>query len=79
MWFLPSRGRPESLVRFFDAFVETGATTPGVVRVDHDDPRFNEYLYSLNMPSNWCLMAGDRQSMSEMYNDFFNDYRGAPW
>lgn len=57
LWMLPSKGRPDSLARFFNHYKETGATTAGAVLLDKADHALHEKAYSeLDLPWNWLLI-----------------------
>ena len=58
MWILPSRGRPESLKRFFKAWDETEASTCGVICLDESDPFLDQYI-RIKIPDNWKMLIED--------------------
>lgn len=58
MWILPSRGRPASVERFFDAWRKTGASTKGVLVLDDDDaPLYKGVI----LPPTWDVVIYPRQ------------------
>lgn len=64
MWLLPSRRRPASLARFFDAYRATSGSTPGIVLVDRADYAENQAQYeAIVFPLGWHIVqtAGERQ------------------
>ena len=66
VWLLPSRNRPESLRRFFDAYKKTKATMPVLILCDQTD------AYALHpLPENFqsLIVSGDcfADAMSEGY------------
>jgi hypothetical protein len=56
---LPSRGRPESMQRFIDAYRATKARATMFVWVDDDDPRIEDYR-RLDYPPHWQVNYGPR-------------------
>ena len=50
LWLLPTRKRPENLIRFFKAAAATGMSTPGLVVIDADDP--TDYR-AIELPKGW--------------------------
>lgn len=69
MWILPSRGRPHNVDRFLKAYVETGATTPVLLRLDDDDLGYNVSHKS------WIVEVGPRVPLSCVYNSIYQRYR----
>lgn len=51
VWLLPTRGRPDKLRQFFEAYNATGATTPGMALIDSPDMR--SYLDITDLPKGW--------------------------
>jgi hypothetical protein len=78
MWILPSRGRPESVKRFFIACAATGYTSPGILYIDNDDPCRDEYL-KLELPHNWDVIVQERVSLGELSNNVFRTHTNAEW
>ena len=76
MWFLPSRSRAGNVKRFFEAYRRTGAVSPGVLRIDADDA--GDYL-GIELPVGWSLHIGQRMTLGEMTNEFFQLNPLAPW
>lgn len=77
MWLLPTRGRPQSMPRFFKAWKDTEASTPGIVCLDEDDAVKYE---GLEVPDNWRIMIKPRfSSLGENTNAYFWQYRQEPW
>ena len=74
MWILPSRGRPQNIARFIDAYEKTGASTPVWMRFDDDDPQ-----QKYDIPHNWVIETGPRKPLSEIYNDFFLSHKNLMW
>lgn len=72
MWILPSRGRPHNVERFLRAYIETGATTPVLLRLDDDDCGYNV------IHDNWIVEVGPRLPLSGIYNDIYHRHR-CPW
>lgn len=69
MWILPSRGRPPNVERFLRAYIETGATTPVLLRIDDDDGGYNV------RHENWIVEVGPRLPLSCIYNSIYRRYR----
>jgi hypothetical protein len=63
-FYLPSRNRPKSLERFFQAYRDTGATCPGWVVLNADDWEKNRTAYeALMLPTGWsCSLANQEPS-----------------
>lgn len=77
MWILPSRGRPASIARFFKAWRETEANTPGVLWLDEDDPSNYDVT---ELPYNWQAIRGRRrESLGLTQNALFCRFYEAPW
>lgn len=77
MWLLPTRGRPKSMPRFFEAWAKTEASTPGIVCLDEDDaPQYD----GLQVPANWRISVKPRfSSLGANTNAYFEANRTAPW
>lgn len=73
MWILPSRGRPQNVIRLIEAFNRTGATTPVWLRLDDDDPQ--PELHG----GNWIVNIGPRLLLSEIYAEAYRKYPDLPW
>jgi len=57
MFLLPSRGRPDKLKRFIDAWHATGATAIVVLLLDDDDvPKYA----AIEMPKSWITITAPR-------------------
>ena len=69
MWILPSRGRPHNVERLLKAYIDTGATTPVVLRIDDDDCGYNV------SNETWIVEVGQRLPLSEIYNSIYQRYR----
>jgi hypothetical protein len=66
MWLLPSKGRPANLKRFFEAYANTGGTTPGIVIIDQADAELHAEAYGelaalLPLGWSWAVTAGVSQ------------------
>jgi hypothetical protein len=73
MWILPSRGRPQNVIRLIEAFNRTGATTPVWLRLDDDDPQPEFH------GGNWIINTGPRLPLSEIYAEAYRKYPDLPW
>jgi len=61
-FYLPSRNRPKSLERFFQAYRNTGAICPGWVVLNADDWEKNRAAYeALSLPEGWSFSLADRE------------------
>tara|TARA_R110000868_G_scaffold340880_1_gene601735 strand:+ start:12377 stop:14476 length:2100 start_codon:yes stop_codon:yes gene_type:complete len=78
MWILPSRGRPASLKRFFNAYHTTGANSCGVVCLDNDDTTLDEYL-KIELPTHWWLDIAAPIGLGVRCNAAFNKHPEEPW
>lgn len=80
MWFLPTRSRPNSLQRFFDHYVITKATSPGVVWLDDDDINLTLYK-SIQLPANWKMVVAPNYNKGTGYitNLFFEMFPNEPF
>lgn len=78
MWVLPSRSRPHRLAEFFAAYWATGATTPGLVRLDADDPMLGAYA-GIALPPGWATSIGARLPLSALYNEAYQASRIRPF
>lgn len=77
MWFLPSRGRPENVKRFFQAYEEMESSTPGVLWLDEDDA--NNYS-DVEIPDGWDKLVMPRYGGTGiMTNKFYELYPCEPW
>ena len=66
-FYLPSRNRPKSLERFFQAYRDTGAVCPGWVVLNADDWEANRAAYeAIALPNGWgfTLAHGELPSMA---------------
>jgi hypothetical protein len=79
MWFMPSRGRPSNVARFFQRYAETGADSPGRVLLDDDDPQLSLYQALVATPPNWDLVVAPRIGLGPMENRAFNEHPNEPW
>ena len=74
MWIIPSRGRPHNIRRLVAACIETGMSTPALLRLDDDDPYLDDYL---RIEINWEVVVSKRIPLSEVYNEVYN--RNLDW
>lgn len=78
MWIMPSRERPHNVARFFAAYHNTLATTPGVVCIRDNDPTRWRYE-NIALPPGWTLVAYPPMSMGDRTNRVFDDNPGKDW
>lgn len=82
MIFLPTRGRPENLARFFTHCMKTDVTSRIVVRTDTDDPNYPAYDAIMKA---WAERldvihhAGMPFGFVGKCNDLFFKYPDEPW
>ena len=76
MWILPSRSRPNNLLRLIDAWERTGASTPVELCLDLDDSCLPQYD-AMQIPSGWHLSMGWHGPLSRLYNDAYGRHLGA--
>lgn len=88
MWILPTRGRPQNLIRFFERFAETGARSPGIVCVDNDDPQLERYKALARpdtardlapVPRNWKFVFAPRIGLGPTINRAFEERPDLAW
>lgn len=78
MWVLPTRSRPDSCLRFINAWKDTSASTPVYVRLDLDDPEI-ESLKKLPWPTEFNIFIAPRRGLSPSMNEVFEFYPDEPW
>ena len=78
MWILPSRSRPQNLIRFFEHWKTTGANTPGVVVLDRDDPELDGYR-KVVIPSAWSLILIEPIGLGPTFNQVFESWPNNSW
>lgn len=80
LWLLPSRRRPKSLAKVFEAYTATNTTTRGLVIVDQADWRDNEDAYrALKMPNRWDWYLSEGETMGEKVREawpLYENYAG---
>lgn len=77
MWILPSRARPANVKRFFAAWRDTEASTPGVLWLDEDD---KSHYYLRDLPHNWQAIRGPRAPcLADTQNALFRRFHDALW
>jgi len=80
MWLLPSRGRPGNLARFFNAYRQTGGSTPGMVIVDTDDYLAHRPAYSeLALPMGWLLKITSGVTQGEKIAEVWHQVKDCAW
>lgn len=73
MIVIPSRGRPDSLARFF---THSQPTERGVVLLDDDDVQQYQYIV---LPKGWSIMTGPRAGYVAWMNRAFERFPNEPW
>lgn len=66
MILLPSRGRPQKLARFFEAYAHTGAVEPGIVMIEQRDV---ESYSGVQLPDGWRRVVVPESLISKKFND----------
>ncbi len=81
MMIIPSRGRPHLIKRFIEAYVNTKAMCPVIVRIDNDDPQLAEYfkVFKELLPETWKVECGERMKCPQAFAWLFEAYPDAPW
>lgn len=77
-WILPTRSRPQNIVRLIDAWTRTSASTPVELCVDFDDPCLEQYE-NMELPSSWRLVMAPRGPLSMIYNDAYQRNQADSW
>lgn len=78
MWSLPTRGRPQSLQRFVNAYKATNATSKVFVRLDDDDSFLEDYK-KIELPDTFILAVGKRQGLKAAMEEMFHTYPNENW
>jgi hypothetical protein len=80
---VPSRGRPENIVRLYDALHKTNADVELVVGVDADDPRIDDYYEIVNNRNFTLVVSPERRRFGATLNSlalrFADDYKYLAW
>lgn len=66
MILLPSRGRPQKLARFIDAYVVTQSTDPGILMTEKRD---RDLYAPIKLPDNWKHVEINPSLVGKKYND----------
>ena len=56
---LPTRARPQNLLRFIRHYHKTNSTLPIYLVIDDDDPHLEEYM-QLSIPTHWYVNVQPR-------------------
>ena len=78
IFILPTRSRPNNLLRLIDAWNKTGASTPVDLCVDLDDPLLGQYE-NMVVPWNWRIVVGQRGPLSDIYNNAYRRHPNSNW
>jgi hypothetical protein len=78
MWLLASRGRPQSLKRFIDAYNKTKASSPIYVRLDTCDLTLEEYK-KLNFPKTFNVVIDKRARLGACMKEIFEKFPNEPY
>jgi hypothetical protein len=80
LWLLPSRRRPASLARFFDAYRATSGSTPGMVLVDTADYADNCALYdALELPPGWFVHYTHGATQGDKIAEVWDEVKDCAW
>lgn len=71
---LPSLDRPHLVKRFFECYLETKASIPGIVIVDRTDPQLKAYQ-ELEYPKEWHLVLTDGITMGDKFRETWDQYK----
>ncbi len=80
---VPSRGRPQNIVRLYEALAKTDSDVELIVGVDADDPKIDEY-YEINKNRNFTLVVSpERRKFGSTLNYlslmFADEYEYLAW
>jgi len=78
MILIPSMGRPHLLKRFFESYMETKATLPGLVMVDENDKSLEDYR-EMVYPEGWSLVETKAISMGDKVREVWPTLKKADW
>lgn len=80
MWLLPSRARPASLARFFDAYRRTGGSTPGMVIIDCADLEAQRAAYdALELPPGWFIRPTGGAKQGDKIREVWGEVEDCAW
>ncbi len=82
MWLLPSKGRPENLRRFFEAYRATDGSTPGMVLVGRADFAEHRLAYDElidNPPLGWWLKVTEDESQGDKIREVWDEVKDCAW
>jgi len=71
MIILPTRGRPDSIRRFMEAYAKTGATAPVLLVTDHDDTSYDALALHPNFKRK---VMPPHNGIGECFNAVFAEY-----
>lgn len=78
MWVLATRSRPANCERLIQAWQDTNASTPVLVRLDSCDPELKQ-VQNLPWPKNFEICVGPRLGLSRSINEVFEKYPNQSW
>lgn len=78
MWSLPTRGRPDNLQRFINAYQETKGSSKIYIRLDNDDPKLDDYK-KIKFPKTFEVVIGPREGLKAAMEEMFKKYPNEPW
>lgn len=80
---VPSRGRPQNIVRLYEALAKTESDVELVVGVDADDPKIDEYYEIVNNRNFTLVVSPERRKFGPTLNAlslrFANEYEYLAW
>lgn len=80
---VPSRGRPENIVRLYNALYETDADVDLIVGIDADDPRVDDYYNILSNRNFIMVTSPERRKFGPTLNAlalrFADEYKYLAW
>lgn len=71
---LPSLNRPHLAKNFFEFYHQAESKVPGLLIVDHNDPRKAEYI-TLELPKNWRLVLTDAVTMGDKVRSVWDEIK----
>ena len=78
MWSLPTRGRPDNLQRFINAYQDTKGSSKVYVRLDNDDPKLADYQ-KIKFPKTFEVVVGPREGLKAAMEEMFKKYPNEAW
>jgi hypothetical protein len=78
MWILASRGRPENIMAFIKAWIDTKAKSKVYLRLDTCDEMLTKYT-TLDYPKEFNVVVGPRARLVAASNEMFSLHPNEDW